>query len=88
MNTAGEAYIGILALLPLCLLIHVLTHTTKVRLKHSGLIIMNLFGRGNQTPDHCYNDIITIMPLTQTSCCAVALLAYMLTPQARTLLFI
>ena len=46
-----------------------LTHTTKKHLKHSGLIIKNLVGRGDQTPDCCYNDSITIMLLVaQTGC--------------------
>ena len=47
---------------------HILTHTTKRRFKHNGLIIKNLVGRGNRTPDHCYNDSMTITPLAQTGC--------------------
>ena len=45
-----------------------LTHTTKRYFKHSGLIIKNLVSKGNQTPDHCYNDSMTIMPLDQSNC--------------------
>ena len=52
-----------------------MTHTTKRCLKHSGLIIENLVSKGNRTPDHCYNDSMTIMPLAQTSC-STQLLCY------------
>ena len=47
---------------------YLLTHTTKRCQKHSRLIIKNLVGRGNQTPDYYYNDSMTIMPLAQTGC--------------------
>ena len=46
----------------------ILTHTTKRWLKCSGLIITNLVSKGNLTPDLCYNDNMTTMPLTQISC--------------------
>ena len=45
-----------------------LTHTTKKHLKHSGLIIKNLVGKGNQTPNPCYNNSMIITPLAQTNC--------------------
>ena len=45
-----------------------LTHTTKRHFKCSGLIIKNLVSRGNRTPNCCYNDSMTIMPLAQTGC--------------------
>ena len=47
---------------------HVLTDTTKKRLKCSGLIIKNLIGKGNQTPDRSYNDSMTIKLQAQTGC--------------------
>ena len=46
----------------------VLTHNIKRHLRCSGLIIRNLVGRVNRTPDHCYNNNMTITPLAQTSC--------------------
>ena len=47
---------------------YVLTHTTKKPLKYSGSIIKNLVGRGDQTPDCCYNNNMIITPLGQTGC--------------------
>ena len=49
-------------------MVYVLIDTTKRRFKHSGLIIKNLVGRGDRTPDHCYNNSMTITPLAQTGC--------------------
>ena len=48
--------------------LHMLTRTTKRHFKRSRLIIKNLVGGGNRTPDRCYNDNMTIMPLAQTGC--------------------
>ena len=51
-----------------CKPLFVLTHSTQRHLKYSRLIIKNLVGRGNQTPDHCLNNSMTLMPLAQTGC--------------------